>query len=114
MKFSASISHIELLIAKSQYYIDNPLTFCGQFRPSSDELANRIKGMTMVLKVIQEDPNPGSGDHNARLSGLVYATINSLKLKTDKSELCGVLVGMSEAVSAYNVLRRELSKLQGA
>lgn len=103
---------IQLLISKEQYKIDNPLTQVGQWPASTQELQNRIKGMEMIMKVINENPNPGSGDHHAKFQGLILATCLSLKIKTDKSELCGVLVGMAQAVRAYTDVQKELSKLR--
>ena len=114
MKSSPAITRIQLLISKDQYKIDNPLTRLGHWPASDQELHNRIKGMTMIIKVIRENPSPGSGDHNARFSGLVLATIRSLENKTDKSELCGILVGMAKAVSAYNSIRKEVAQLLSA
>jgi len=111
---SFTISRINLLISKEQYKIDNPFTQLGHWPIPAPELQNRIKGMTMVLKIIQENPTPGSGDHNAIFQGLVLATIRSLENKTDKSELCGILVGMAKAVSAYNSIRKEVAQLLSA
>lgn len=111
---SFAIARIELLISKEQYKIDNPLTQVGQWPASTQELENRIKGMQMIIKVIEENPNPGSGSHNARFEGIILATCLSLKNKTDKSEPCGVLVGMAQAVNAYNQVSKELANLKSA
>lgn len=109
---STAIDKMTFLIARNQYKIDNPLVQVGQWPASKQELENRNKGITMIMKIIKENPNPGSGDHHARFQGLILATINNLKLKGDKSELCGILIGMAQAVKAYMDVQRELSNLQ--